>query len=102
MNTIKLTKDAFKKEVLDSSVPVIVDFYADWCGPCKMIAPVMEEIAKENLGLKVCKVNVDEEGDLAMQYGVMSIPTIVVFKNGQIVNQQVGFRNKEAILEMVK
>ena len=93
----------FEEEVLNSPLPVLVDFYADWCGPCKMIAPIVKEIADEYDGkILVGKVNVDEEPDLTMQYNVSSIPTLMVFKNGQLVNKAVGYREKDEILKMLK
>ena len=98
---IKLTADNFETEVLKSDKPVLVDFFADWCGPCQMLAPVLEEIAKENTNIKVGKINVDEEGELAMKYKVSSIPYLALFKNGAIVNQMVGFGGKEKVLEMI-
>ena len=98
---IKLTADNFETEVLKSDKPVLVDFFADWCGPCQMLAPVLEEIAKENTNIKVGKINVDEEGELAMKYKVSSIPYLALFKNGEIVNQMVGFGGKEKVLEMI-
>lgn len=98
---IKLTADNFESEVLKSDKPVLVDFFADWCGPCQMLAPVLEEIAKENTNIKVGKINVDEEGELAMKYKVSSIPYLALFKNGEIVNQMVGFGGKEKVLEMI-
>ena len=98
---IKLTADNFEREVLKSDKPVLVDFFADWCGPCQMLAPVLEEIAKENTNIKVGKINVDEEGELAMKYKVSSIPYLALFKNGEIVNQMVGFGGKEKVLEMI-
>lgn len=98
---IKLTADNFESEVLKSDKPVLVDFFADWCGPCQMLAPVLEEIAKENTNIKVGKINVDEEGELAMKYKVSSIPYLALFKNGAIVNQMVGFGGKEKVLEMI-
>lgn len=98
---IKLTVDNFEAEVLKSDKPVLVDFFADWCGPCQMLAPVLEEIAKENTNIKVGKINVDEEGELAMKYKVSSIPYLALFKNGEIVNQMVGFGGKEKVLEMI-
>ena len=98
---IKLTVDNFESEVLKSDKPVLVDFFADWCGPCQMLAPVLEEIAKENTNIKVGKINVDEEGELAMKYKVSSIPYLALFKNGEIVNQMVGFGGKEKVLEMI-
>lgn len=98
---IKLTVDNFETEVLKSDKPVLVDFFADWCGPCQMLAPVLEEIAKENTNIKVGKINVDEEGELAMKYKVSSIPYLALFKNGAIVNQMVGFGGKEKVLEMI-
>ena len=99
---IKLTKDNFDAEVLKSDKPVLVDFFADWCGPCQMAGPVLAEIAKERDDIKVGKINVDEEMELAMRYKVSSIPYIALFKDGAIVNQMVGFSGKEAILEMIK
>ncbi len=98
---IKLTKDNFESEVLKSDKPVLVDFYADWCGPCQMVAPILEEIAKSRDDVKVGKINVDEEGELAMKYKVSSIPYLAFFKNGEITNQMVGFGGKEKILEMI-
>lgn len=98
---INVTKNSFKQEVLESPVPVLVDFWASWCGPCRMIAPVIEELSSEVKNAKICKVNVDEEPELAQQFGVMSIPTLAVFSNGQLVNKAVGARPKNEILNML-
>lgn len=97
---LTLTKANFEAEVLTSDVPVLVDFWATWCGPCRMIAPAVEEIANEREGtLKVGKVNVDEEGALAMQFGIQSIPTLLLFKGGQLVDSVIGYRTKEQLDE---
>ncbi|MCI6013026.1 MAG: thioredoxin [Firmicutes bacterium] len=101
-NITNLTKDNFDAEVLQSDKPVLVDFWASWCGPCKMIAPEVEQIALERDDIKVCKVNVDEEGELSIRYGVMSIPTLLVFQNGELVTTAIGYRKKEEILELLK
>ena len=98
---MKISKNEFEKEVLQNDVPVLIDFYADWCGPCKMLSPIVEEISKEHPEIKVVKVNVDEQGELAGQFGVMSIPTLVVMKNGEVTNSSVGYRPKADILKMI-
>ena len=96
---LKLNSENFKKEVLNSSEPVLVDFYADWCGPCKMMAPVVEELAGELQGkAKVGKINVDENQDLAMEYNVMSIPTLIIFKGGKEFKRFIGVRDKNELL----
>ena len=96
------TTDNFNEEVLNSKEPVLVDFWASWCGPCKMLGPVIDEIASEASGFKVGKVNVDEEPDLAQQYRVMSIPTVYVFKDGKAVDHVVGVHSKADLVAMVK
>ena len=99
---IKITTANFEKEVLQSDLPVLVDFYADWCGPCQMLAPVVAEVAREKAGqIKVGKINVDEETPLAIQYGVSSIPTLMVFKNGKITASSLGYCGKADILKML-
>ncbi len=102
MAVVKITKENFDAEVKQSSIPVLLDFWAPWCGPCRMVGPVLDEIAEENSSVKVGKINVDEESELASVFGVMSIPTLVVMKNGQIVNRSVGAKPKEAILALLK
>ncbi len=103
MAEITLTKNNFEDEVIKSDLPVLVDFWATWCGPCRMIAPIVEEIATENAGkIKVGKVNVDDEGELAAEYGIASIPTLMIFRNGKKVHTLVGYRQKEQILEYLK
>ena len=98
---LKLSSENFKEEVLNSEKPVLVDFYADWCGPCNAMAPVIEELAKELEGkVKVGKINVDENPDIAVEYNVMSIPTLIVFKNGKEEKRLVGLRNKEELINL--
>ena len=101
MQIVEVPKDNFEQEVLGAKVPVVIDFWAVWCGPCQMLAPTIEEIADERTDIKVGKVNVDEQAELASQFRVMSIPTLVVIKDGKIVNQAMGVRPKSQILEML-
>ncbi|MBE6647698.1 MAG: thioredoxin [Clostridia bacterium] len=102
MSVIKITKDNFENEVLNSEKTVLLDFYADWCGPCRMVSPIVDAIAEEHPEYKVGKINVDEEGELATTFGVMSIPSLFVVKNGEVANQAVGARTKAQILDMLK
>jgi len=100
---MKITSENFEKEVLNSEMPVLVDFYATWCGPCKMMAPIVDEIEKELQGrVKVCKIDVDESRDLAMEYQIMTIPTFIVFKDGNVVNKTIGLQVKNELLELLK
>ena len=101
MSVIHINKSNFQNEVLDSEKPILLDFWASWCGPCRMVSPIVDEIAAERSDIKVGKINVDEQPELAAQFGVMSIPTLVVMKNGSIANQAVGARSKMQILAML-
>ncbi len=102
MKEITITNKNFKDEVLNSDIPVLIDFWASWCGPCRMLSPVISEIAEEYAGkVKVCKVNVDEEMELASAFQVSSIPTVVIMKEGKVTNMSVGFRPKEQIVSML-
>ena len=101
MSAININKNNFQNEVLNSEKKVLLDFWAPWCGPCRMVVPIVEEIADERPDIKVGKINVDEEVELASQFGIMSIPTLVVIEKGKIVNQTMGARPKEAILGML-
>ena len=101
MSAININKNNFQSEVMNSEQPVLLDFWAPWCGPCRMVAPIVEEIARERIDIKVGKVNVDEQPELASRFGVMGIPTLVVMKDGKIVNQAIGVRPKNAILGML-
>lgn len=101
MSALIMNKSNFKKEVLESDRPVLLDFFASWCGPCKALLPIIDEIAQENPEIKVCKVNIDEEQELAEQFGIMSVPTLLVVKEGEVVNQSVGLKPKNQILAML-
>lgn len=101
MAALHITLENFEKEVLQSDKPVLVDFWAEWCGPCKMLLPTIEELAGEVTNAKICKVNVDDQPELAARYRVMTIPTLIVFKGGQAVANSVGVKSKSAILEML-
>ena len=101
MSAININQSNFQNEVMNSDKPVLLDFWAPWCGPCRMVVPIVEEIAGERSDIKVGKINVDENPELAGQFGVMSIPTLVVMKNGKIVKQSMGAKPKRAILAML-
>lgn len=101
MGVVTITKENFEAEVKNSDKPVLVDFWASWCGPCRMVSPIVDEIADERTDIKVGKVNVDDEPELAQMFGVMSIPTLIVFKDGQIANQNIGAVPKEQILALL-
>ena len=102
MEVIKLNNENFNKEVKESNKVVLVDFYADWCGPCKMMSPVIDKIAEEaDDRVKVCKLNVDDAQDIAVEYNVMSIPTLILFKDGNEVNRLVGLQDKKEVLDMI-
>jgi len=99
---LELTKENFDSEVLQSDKPVLIDFWASWCMPCRMVAPAVEEVSQEKAGtVKVCKVNVDDQPELAAKFGIMSIPTLMVIKDGKVVNTSVGAKSKQAILNMI-
>lgn len=102
MEALHLTKENFEQEVLKTDKPVLVDFWAEWCGPCQMLLPVIEELADEVTDAKICKVNIDEQPELAEQYHIMTIPTLMVMKNGKVASTSVGVKPKAAILEMLK
>ena len=101
MAVITITKENFAQEVLQSEKPVLLDFWASWCGPCRMLSPIVDEVGEERTDVKVGKVNVDEQPELAAQFGVMSIPTLLVFQNGKLVNQAVGARPKASVLALL-
>ncbi len=101
MAVITITKDNFEAEVTASTTPVLVDFWAAWCGPCRMLSPIVDEISAERSDIKVGKINVDEQPELAAKFGVMSIPTVIVFQNGQIKNKSVGAVPKEQLLKLL-
>ena len=101
MSAINISTNNFQKEVMNSDKPVLLDFWAPWCGPCRMVVPIIEEIAEERSDIKVGKINVDEQPELAGKFGIMTIPTLVVMKNGEIVKQVSGARSNNAILEML-
>ena len=101
MAVITITKENFAQEVLQSEKPVLLDFWASWCGPCRMLSPIVDEVAEERSDVKVGKVNVDEQPELAGEFGVMSIPTLLVFRGGKLVNQAVGARPKASVLALL-
>lgn len=101
MSVMHINQNNFQEEVMSSEKPVLLDFWAGWCGPCRMVSPIVDEIAEERSDVKVCKVNIDEQGELAAAFGVMSIPTLIVMKDGKIVNQAAGARPKGQILTML-
>lgn len=101
MKAMNITSENFQKEIMESDKTVLLDFWASWCGPCRMVSPIVDEIAEETPTVKVGKVNVDEQGELASAFGVMSIPTLVVMKNGKVVNRATGARPKKQIAEML-
>ena len=101
MSAVNINKNNFREEVLNSEKTVLMDFWAPWCGPCRMVLPILEEIAAERPDIKVCKVNVDEERDLARQFRVMNIPMLAIMKDGKLINQAVGARPKQQILDML-
>ncbi len=101
MSVINISQADFSSEVLNADRPVLLDFWAPWCGPCRMVGPILEDIAAERPDIKVCKVNVDEQPELAVQYGVTSIPTLMVVRDGQVVNQSMGARPKSQILALL-
>lgn len=102
MSAIHLTKENYEAEVVKSDLPVLIDFWASWCGPCQMIAPVIEELSEELTDAKICKVNVDEQPELAAKFSVMSIPTLAIVQEGKIVRTSVGAKPKEAIVSFIK
>ena len=102
MATLKITKSNFQKEVIESTKPVLLDFFASWCGPCKSISPIIDEISDECPQIKVCKADIDEEPDLASEYDIMSVPTLMIIKDGKIANQSSGAKSKNEIMAMLK
>jgi thioredoxin 1 len=102
MSVITITKENFETEVMNSNKPVLLDFWASWCGPCRMLSPIVEEIAEEMTDAKIGKINVDEQPELASKYNIMSIPTLLVFKNGEVANSAIGVQSKSAILSLLK
>lgn len=102
MSVITITAENFEKEVIKSDKPVLIDFWASWCGPCRMLSPLVDEVAEENADIKVGKINVDEQSELAQMFNVMSIPTLIAFKGGKAVNKSVGVVPKESIVNLVK